>query len=66
MTPTEILFQQMYAAFNGRDIDGTLSFMTETVDWPKASEGGRIVGQQAIREYWTRQWADFNPHVEPV
>ena len=40
--------------------------MSETIDWPKASEGGRIVGKEEIRAYWTRQWEEFDPHVEPV
>jgi hypothetical protein len=38
--------------------------MSENVSWPKASEGGRVVGKQAIRDYWTRQWAEFDPRVE--
>jgi hypothetical protein len=25
--------------------------------------GGRVIGKQAIREYWTRQWAEFDPFV---
>jgi hypothetical protein len=37
--------------------------MRDDVSWPKASEGGRVVGKQAIREYWTRQWAEFDPIV---
>lgn len=61
---TKELFAQAYAAFNKRDIDGTLALMTEDVSWPKASEGGRVVGKQNIRAYWTRQWADFDPHVD--
>jgi len=60
---TEALLSQIYAAFNKRDIDGTLALMSEDVSWPKASEGGRVVGKQAIREYWTRQWAEFDPVV---
>ena len=55
----------MYAAFNRRDIDAVLANMTETVNWPKASEGGRVIGKDEIRAYWTRQWAAFDPHVEP-
>jgi hypothetical protein len=55
---------QIYAAFNRRDIDGTLAFMSDVVSWPKASEGGRVVGKQAIREYWTRQWDEFDPLVD--
>jgi hypothetical protein len=57
---------QIYAAFNRRDIDGVLALMSEKVDWPKASEGGRVVGKEEIRAYWTRQWAEFDPHVEPT
>jgi hypothetical protein len=28
--------------------------------------GGRVVGKEEIRAYWTRQWKEFDPHVEPV
>ncbi len=38
--------------------------MSENVSWPKASEGGRVVGKQEIRDYWTRQWAEFDPRVD--
>jgi len=40
--------------------------MTEDVTWPKASEGGSVVGKEEIRAYWTRQWGEFDPHVEPL
>ena len=59
----QALMTDMYAAFNARDIDGTLALMSEDVSWPKASEGGRVVGKQEIREYWTRQWTEFDPLV---
>ena len=54
----------MYAAFNRRDVDATFAHMGETIDWPKASEGGRVVGKREIREYWARQWAEFDPRVD--
>ncbi len=60
------LITQIYSAFNQRDIDGALAFMSESVSWPKASEGGRVVGKEEIRAYWTRQWKEFDPHVEPI
>jgi hypothetical protein len=66
MENTQTLITQAYAAFNRRDIDGALALMSEKVDWPKASEGGRVVGKAEIRAYWTRQWAEFDPHVEPI
>lgn len=62
----EELLRSLYAAFNARDIDGVLAAMTEDVDWPNAWEGGRLRGPEAVRGYWTRQWAAIDPHVEPV
>ncbi|SEC49274.1 nuclear transport factor 2 family protein [Terriglobus roseus] len=66
MRDLETLVRQAYAAFNKRDIDSALALMTEDVSWPKASEGGKIVGKESIRAYWTRQWSEFDPHVEPL
>lgn len=66
MANTQTLIAQAYSAFNQRDIDSALSLMSENVSWPKASEGGRVVGKEEIRSYWTRQWKQFDPHVEPI
>jgi ketosteroid isomerase-like protein len=56
----------VYAAFNARDIDRVLEQLAEDVDWPNAWEGGRVEGREGVREYWTRQWAAIDPHVEPT
>ena len=66
MTNTKNLIEMAYAAFNQRDVDAALALMTADVSWPKASEGGKVIGKEAIRAYWTRQWNDFDPHVEPL
>src|ERR1700733_14825990 len=66
MADTKTLVEQAYSAFNKRDIDGALALMTPDVSWPKASEGGKVIGKEEIRAYWTRQWSEFDPHVEPV
>jgi hypothetical protein len=66
MTKTQTVIAQAYSAFNDRDIDSALALMSEDVSWPKASEGGRVVGREEIRGYWTRQWQEFDPHVEPI
>jgi hypothetical protein len=66
MADTTTLIEQAYSAFNKRDIDAALALMTQDVNWPKASEGGRVVGKEEIRAYWTRQWGEFDPHVEPL
>src|SRR5215469_17937559 len=66
MANTQTLIATIYSAFNRRDIQGALAYMSENVSWPKASEGGRVVGKEEIRAYWNRQWGEFNPHVEPL
>src|ERR1700731_5023793 len=66
MAETKTIIEQAYSAFNKRDIDGALALMTQDVSWPKASEGSKVVGKEEIRAYWTRQWGEFDPHVEPL
>ena len=64
MANKQTLIAQAYSAFNHRDIDSALALMSENVSWPRASEGGRVVGKEEIRASWTRQWQEFDPHVE--
>ena len=60
------ILRKAYEAFNARDIDTVLNMMHPEVEWPNGWEGGYVHGHAGIREYWTRQWAAINPHVEPV
>ena len=55
-----------YAAFNRRDIDAVLALMHPAVEWPNAMEGTHVHGHAEVRDYWTRQWGQIDPHVEPV
>ena len=66
MADIKTIIEQAYSAFNTRDIERALALMTRDVSWPKASEDGKVVGKEEIRAYWTRQWGEFDPHVEPL
>ena len=57
--------RQTYRAFNERDIEAVLRLIHPEVDWPNAWEGGRVVGRDAVRDYWTRQFAEISSNVEP-
>jgi len=57
--------RDLYADFNVRDVDAVLAATTKDVDWPNAWEGGRAIGQAAVRDYWARQWAAIDPQVQP-
>ncbi|MGQ7944725.1 nuclear transport factor 2 family protein [Flavobacterium sp. WC2509] len=65
-TELKNLIKTAYTAFNERDIDKALSTMHPDIQWPKAFEGGYVSGHNEIREYWTRQWTEINPNVEPI
>ena len=60
------LLERIYERFNARDMDGVLSVLTDDVVWANGMNGGYVHGREAVREYWTRQWAMVSPHVEPV
>jgi hypothetical protein len=62
----EAILRRTYDAFNARDIDAVVALMTGDVDWPNAWEGGRVMGPEAVREYWERQWRAIDPHVRPI
>ena len=61
----EELLRRAYAAFNARDIDRALAVMHPDVDWPNGMEGGRELGHEAVRAYWSRQFGLIDSHVEP-
>ena len=60
------LLRAAYAAFNARNIDAALALMTADVAWPRAFKGGFVRGPLAVGTYWTEQWSEIDPHVEPV
>ena len=60
------ILEGLYDRFNARDIDGVLVALTDDVAWANGMDGGHVRGREAVRDYWTRQWAVVDPHVEPV
>ncbi|WP_436530915.1 nuclear transport factor 2 family protein [Actinoplanes sp. HUAS TT8] len=60
------LLEDLYAAFNRRDIPAALTMMTPDVTWPKAFEGGTVRGRDEVAAYWQRQWTEIDPNVTPV
>jgi hypothetical protein len=62
----EVILIHAYQSFNARDIDAVLSLMHPNVHWPNGWEGGYVEGHDEVRNYWTRQWKELNPNVQPV
>ncbi|WP_010584659.1 nuclear transport factor 2 family protein [Schlesneria paludicola] len=65
-SPKVELLRAAYAAFNNRDLEAAFATMAPDVEWPRAFKGGVVRGHQEVRAYWTEQWSQIDPHVEPV
>ncbi len=66
MANEQKLLAGAYRDFNARELEAVLARMTPDVIWPNGMEGGFVYGHEGVREYWTRQWAQLDPHVEPL
>ena len=66
MAGVEEFLRRIYERFNARDMEAVLASLDPDVDWANGMEGGHVHGREGVRAYWTRQWAMFDPHVEPV
>ena len=66
MVENNELLQRIYEGFNRRDIPAVLAHLAEDVDWANGMDGGHVHGREAIRDYWTKQWAAIQPEVHPL
>lgn len=65
MSSDEDILRAAYAAFNARDIEAAIELMHPEVDWPNAWEGGRVIGRDAVADYWRRQFEQISSTVVP-
>ena len=65
-SPEVELLRAAYAAFNARDLTPPSPPWPRTWLGRKAFKGGFVRGHQEVRAYWTEQWSEIDPHVEPV
>lgn len=66
MTAHEALLTRLYDAFNRQDVEALLAGMHAEVDWPNYLDGGRLHGRDALRGYWTEQFAIIRPEAFPI
>ncbi len=66
MADHNALVQRLYRGFNERNIPSVLALLHDEVDWANGMDGGHVHGREAIRDYWTKQWAAIKPRVDPL
>jgi len=60
------LIRKAYLAFNIKNMYLALTTFHRQIKWPKAFEGGYVKSHDEVRKYWTRQWIEINPNLEPL
>ncbi len=64
MNEHQQFLQNLYDAFNKREIETIISAMHPDVKWANGFEGGFVHGRDAVREYWTNQLKAIQPELE--
>ncbi len=58
--------QNLYDAFNNRELETIISVMHPDVKWANGVEGGFVYGRDAVREYWTNQYNVIQVQLETL
>ena len=66
MSEHQEFLQNLYDAFNKREIETIISQMRPDVKWANGLEGGFVYGRDAVREYWTEQFKNIQPELETL
>jgi ketosteroid isomerase-like protein len=66
MDARKALLVDAYRRFNGRDVDGLLSMMTDDVEWPDVPNQAVLRSKDAIRQYWLGEFAVTDPQMVPT
>lgn len=66
MIANQQFLQNLYDAFNRREIETIIASMRPDVKWANGLEGGFVYGRDAVREYWTNQFMAIQPELETL
>jgi hypothetical protein len=66
MSPNQQFLQNLYEAFNNRELETIISVMHPDVKWANGVEGGFVYGRDAVREYWTNQYKVIQVQLETL
>ncbi len=64
MSNNQEFLQNLYAAFNRRDIETAVAKMHPNVKWANGQTGGFVHGRDGVRDYWTKQFQEIQPEIE--
>jgi hypothetical protein len=66
MSSDRQFLQNLYDAFNKRQLETIISVMHPDVKWANGVEGGFVYGRDAVREYWANQYKVIQVQLETL
>lgn len=66
MNSNQQILQDIYEAFNKRELEAIFSRMHPDVKWANGMEGGFVQGRDAVRAYWDGLFKEIQPRLEPL
>jgi SnoaL-like domain len=66
MNPDRQFLQNLYEAFNNREIETIISLMHPNVKWANGTEGGFVYGRDRVRDYWEKQFEMIQPKLQTL
>ena len=66
MNPQKQFLQNLYEAFNNREIETIISVMHPHVKWANGMEGGFVYGRDQVRDYWKKQFEVVQPQLQAL
>ncbi|WP_041619099.1 nuclear transport factor 2 family protein [Stanieria cyanosphaera] len=66
MNQNQKFLQNLYEAFNNREIERIILSMHPNVKWANGMEGGFVYGRNQVRDYWRKQFEMIQPQLKPL
>jgi limonene-1,2-epoxide hydrolase len=64
MSSHQQFLQNLYDAFNNRELETIVVAMHPDVKWANGVDGGFVYGRDAVREYWINQYQVIQVQLE--
>jgi hypothetical protein len=64
MNRDQQFLQNLYEAFNKREIEMVISLIHPNVKWANGMEGGFVYGREQVRNYWKKQFEMIQPQLQ--
>jgi hypothetical protein len=66
MNRDQQFLQNLYEAFNKREIEMVISLIHPNVKWANGMEGGFVYGREQVRNYWKKQFEMIQPQLQAL